>query len=195
VTMRYVYDNSAGNRRNPSGGTKAVSYGPLSTDEMGDLWLRLVPQSDADAVTLSKAIAEHELQNDLIRARQLVAKSPADGAARLLLGVTLLALKQAGTALPHLREAVRLEPGNDLAQLNLGNALIDTGDLDEAMPYLERATALNPAAADAHNNLGIALGAKGRLDEAIAQFRHALQLNPEYGDARRNLELALSLKR
>lgn len=194
VTMRYVYDNSASNRRNPSGGTKDVHFGPLSSDEMGDLWLRLAPRRTEDAPALAAAYLEHELQKDIVRARVRVTRTPADAAARVVLGVALLEAGRAEEAVPHLREAVRLEPANAVAVLNLGNALLDLGDTDAAIVQLESAVRLDPAAPDAHNNLGIALGARGRVDEAIAQFQEALRLRPEYEDAKRNLALARGLR-
>ncbi|MFN7918124.1 MAG: tetratricopeptide repeat protein [Vicinamibacterales bacterium] len=195
VTMRYVYDNSASNRRNPAGGTTAVHFGPLSSDEMGDLWLRLAPVRADDAPALARAYLEHELQKDIVQARTRVSRTPDDAAARVTLGVALLEAGRAADALPHLREAVRLDPANALAVLNLGNALLDLGDVDAAIAQLESAVRLNPAAADAHNNLGIALGSKGRVDDAVAHFVEALRLRPDYDDAKRNLELARGLRR
>lgn len=195
VTMRYVYDNSSANRRSPSGGTKDVHFGPLSSDEMGDLWLRLAPRRVEDAPALARAYLEHELQKDIVRARVRVTRAPGDAVARLALGVALLEAGRAGDALPHLSEAVRLDPVNAIASLNLGNALLDIGRVADAVTQLESAIRLNPSAADAHNNLGIALGSLGRVDDAVAQFEEALRLRPDYEDAKRNLELARGLRR
>ena len=39
VTMRYSYDNSAENLRNPNHPPRRVTFGPQSTDKMGELWL------------------------------------------------------------------------------------------------------------------------------------------------------------
>ena len=45
ITMAYTYDNSASNPANPSRPPVRVQYGPQSSDEMGDLWLRFVAAS------------------------------------------------------------------------------------------------------------------------------------------------------
>jgi hypothetical protein len=195
VTMRYVYDNSPGNRRSRSRGAGEVRYGPLSSDEMGDLWLRLVPRTIEEGVTLARAYMGHELQKDVARGREMVAAAPDDADVRLALGVALLESSDPGAALLQLREAARLRPDNPVVQLNLGNALEDLGELDDAISHFERALVLNPSTPEAHNNLGIALGAQGRLDEAIAHFREALRLQPDYADARKNLDMALGMKR
>ena len=40
--MRYVYDNSAGNPRNPSSPPRRVLTGPESRDEMGELLIQFL---------------------------------------------------------------------------------------------------------------------------------------------------------
>ncbi len=42
--MRYTYDNSAANVRNPHRPPARVVWGQNTTDEMGDLWLQVVPR-------------------------------------------------------------------------------------------------------------------------------------------------------
>ena len=42
LAMEYVFDNSAGNPRNPHQPPRRVVYGPAASDEMGDLWLQVV---------------------------------------------------------------------------------------------------------------------------------------------------------
>ena len=43
--MRYTYDNSAANPRNPHQPPQRVVWGQNTTDEMGDLWLQVVPRT------------------------------------------------------------------------------------------------------------------------------------------------------
>lgn len=42
LTMRYTYDNSPDNRRNPELPPRHVEWGPRSSDEMGDLWVQVL---------------------------------------------------------------------------------------------------------------------------------------------------------
>ena len=44
LRMRFVYDNSAANPNNRFQPPRRVQWGPLSTDEMGALWLEVVPR-------------------------------------------------------------------------------------------------------------------------------------------------------
>ena len=54
LSMRYTYDNSADNIRNPNRPPRRVVYGPRSSDEMADLWLQVVPRNAADAAALEQ---------------------------------------------------------------------------------------------------------------------------------------------
>jgi hypothetical protein len=61
ITMEYTYDNSAANRRNPNRPPRRVAYGPRSSDEMGDLWLQILPRLNADRAIL--------VRDDRVRSR------------------------------------------------------------------------------------------------------------------------------
>jgi len=52
IRMRYTYDNSEGNVRNPARPPAHVVWGQNTTDEMGDLWLQIVPISSLDEAAL-----------------------------------------------------------------------------------------------------------------------------------------------
>ena len=55
ISMRYTYDNSAANPRNPHRPPARVVWGQNTSDEMGDLWLQVVPRADADVARSSTA--------------------------------------------------------------------------------------------------------------------------------------------
>jgi hypothetical protein len=48
VAMRYIYDNSAANARNPHRPPARVVWGQNTANEMGDLWLQVVARSAHD---------------------------------------------------------------------------------------------------------------------------------------------------
>ena len=52
-TMRYTYDN-CGQRAQSAVSRRARVVGTESSDEMGDLWLQVLPRSAADAATLAR---------------------------------------------------------------------------------------------------------------------------------------------
>ena len=46
--MRFTYDNSAENERNPNRPPKRVVAGNRSTDEMGHFWVQVLPRAPGE---------------------------------------------------------------------------------------------------------------------------------------------------
>jgi len=100
--MRYRYDNSPANVRNPNHPPRAVESGNQSTDEMAHLWLQVLPEGAGDRrLELQEAVMRHRL-----------AKHPDDFSARFNLSAVLLARLHAPEAVGVLEEALRIEPEN-----------------------------------------------------------------------------------
>ena len=76
VAMEYVYDNSAGNIRNPHRPPQRVVWGEKTTDEMGDLWIQLVPRDSADSALLSGDVQRKRSGEDLAAYTRLVEADP-----------------------------------------------------------------------------------------------------------------------
>ena len=62
LSMRYAYDNTAGNPLNPHNPPRRVVGGPKSTDEMADLWLEVLPDRREDLFELEIALMRHKLE-------------------------------------------------------------------------------------------------------------------------------------
>ena len=60
LAMEFRYDNSAENPQNPHHPPRRVLYGPESSDEMGDLWVQVVPRREADLAALKLDFARKE---------------------------------------------------------------------------------------------------------------------------------------
>jgi Flp pilus assembly protein TadD len=194
VTMRYTYDNSAANPRNPAHPPVRVRYGPQSSDEMGDLWLRLLPHSRADASVLARAFVDNELRKDVIVAERGVAEHPGDARWHNLLGTRYLESGRLAEGTAQLRDAVRLMPGDAEAHNNLAQALRSEGRLADALPQFQEASRLAPDNDQIHANLAAALQDHGDLDGAIRHLRAAVALNPNVAETRNNLGVALGSK-
>ncbi len=172
ISMRYTYDNSAANPRNPNSPPKRVVGGPLSTNEMADLWLEALPDHKEDLYTLEIAQMQRKLS-----------KYPdeADGYADL--GTALRAMGRNKEALEPLREAARLQPGDAQVQNNLGTVLGSLGDLDEAVDHFQQALRLRPDYFAAYMNLASAHRLRGDLTEAATAYQAAVRLRPDSADA------------
>ena len=191
LAMEFTYDNSLGNPDNRHAPPRRVTWGQLSANEMGDLWLQVVPRRAADLDRLVRERRPIELAEDIVGFEMVLAADPDQ---RMVHDDVALLYTQFGRipeAAGHYRESARLAPGSSSAAYNLGTALLQLGDLDEAVAELERALRIDPAYALAHNNLGAALKLRGNLGRAIPHYREAVRLSPGDGEALYNLANAL----
>jgi len=184
IHMRYHYDNSPENVRNRNHPPKRVHAGNAATDEMGHLWLQVLPRGPGDRRReLQEAVIEHRLD-----------KNPNDFEAHMNLGAIELARLNAQAAVTELREAVRLDATRPEPHNMLGLALASTGRNTEAIEQYLQALRLRPSLVSARFNLAIALAKTGHVDDAVDQLHRVLADNPEDPSARRRLADALTLR-
>jgi tetratricopeptide (TPR) repeat protein len=216
ISMRFTYDNSADNIRNPNQPPKRVLAGNRASDEMAHLWLQVLPRESADAtldprLPIQEALALHHIQNDpedfeahynlaallqlkgemsgaVLQFSEAVRIRPEDSTANNALGAVLLASGRLDGAIVHLNTALKGRPDYFDAHYNLGNALAAQGDFPRALLHFRAAVRLNPQDAMAEANLGSALAETGNLKEARLHFERALQIDPKNELARENLE-------
>ncbi len=182
VTMRYHYDNSAGNPRNPHQPPLRVRAGNETTDEMAHLWLQVLPRGMGDRRReLQEAMMQHRLE-----------KNPSDFTANFNLGAVMLSRLDAPGAVTMLETAVRISPRRADAHNMLGLALATTGRFAEAMAQYRAALDLQPDLPSARFNLANALMKSGRLEEAIANYRKLQASEPDFATVRERLAQALT---
>lgn len=192
LEMRYVYDNSASNPANPHRPPVRVRYGPSSLDEMGDLWLELLPRNPAELGRLEQASRRHELLSREEGFLAALAHTPNDLEARFNLAETLHQLGRFEEEVEELRSLLDTAPETAKAHTNLGNTLLILGDEANALTHLERAATLEPKSPEASFNLANALARRGRLEEALERYDQSLALRPVYPAAHLNRGIALS---
>ena len=184
VSMRYVYDNSAENVRNPNHPPQRVSAGNRSADEMAHLWLQVLPRGGEDQrIVLQESLMRHRLE-----------KSPNDFAANFNLGAALQSMGRLEEAMGYYRQALRIKPDDAVARNSLGTALQTGGKFDEAINEYREALRIQPDYVNAHYNLGTSLLSLGRAEEAATQFREVLRLGPEDADVYNDLGSALAIQ-
>ncbi|MGB7281907.1 MAG: tetratricopeptide repeat protein [Candidatus Acidiferrum sp.] len=186
ISMRFTYDNSADNFRNPNQPPTRVKAGNRAVDEMAHLWLQVLPQESADAtsdprVLIQEALARHHIQDN-----------PGDFGAHYNLAAILQMKGDLSGALAEFELAVRLEPDDPTANNALGGVLLASGRIDEAIAHLNTALKGRPDYFDAHYNLGNALATQGDFAGALLHFRAAVRLHPEDAGAEANLGSALA---
>jgi Tfp pilus assembly protein PilF len=185
VSMRYHYDNSAANVRNPNQPPRRVQAGNKATDEMAELWLELLPRGTGDR--------RRELEEAVIRHR--LDKDPKDFAANLNLGAVLLSRLNAAGAVSALETAVATEPHRAEARNMLGLALQFVGRTAEGTAEFEAALRLRPDYSAARFNLANAQIKAGKPNEAIANLRQVIAANPDDPLPKKRLEEVLAGRR
>ena len=191
VRMRYAYDNSAQNVRNPSRPPRRVSFGPRSTDEMGDLWLQLVARDAHDTAALRREFERKDTVAHLAGYEAQLARSPDSADSLDGAGLLYLKLGRLDDAERVLRRAIEIEPGSGAPKSHLGLVRQARGDRAGALALFRAAVEADPADAGARTNLGVALRAAGDTTGAIEQYRAVLASTPGHARAEANLGVAL----
>ena len=183
VSMRYHYDNSAENPRNPNNPPKEVRAGNQATDEMGHLWLQVLPVADGD----------HRAELQRASVTQRLAKYPDDFGANFTMGDLLLSDNNALGAIPYFEKAATANPGSAVGATELGIALFSAGKLDEAKLHFRRALTLDASYTDARFDLASAEAASKEWESAAADFKQVLAERGEDAKAAQHLGEVLLL--
>ena len=179
IHAQFVYDNSVENPRNPHRPPRRVTFGKHSSDEMGDLWVQVVPRNAADLAALTTAVVQ-KTRPETIRGLEMILRTEPDN--RALHDSAALLYDEEGdlqNELRHFRESLRTCGDCASAQYNVGTALLKAGRSLEASDYLSRALTLDPEYQAARTNLGVALQQAGRLEEAVGHYRKAVRAAAE----------------
>jgi Flp pilus assembly protein TadD/mono/diheme cytochrome c family protein len=177
VSMRYHYDNSLDNPRNPNNPPKRVRGGNRALDEMGDLWLQLLPVGEQDQrAVLQAAVTKRRLE-----------KYPDDFVANFNMGDLLLNQDNATAAITYFERAAQAEPTSPLAASELGVALVNASRLPEAREQFKRALQLDPKYTDARYNLASLEATTGDWESAAKDFKEVTIEKPDNAKAKQHL--------
>ena len=180
LSMRFTYDNSAGNPRNPNNPPRRVRAGNRSSDEMAHLQLQVRPRRAADLVLLRESLYRYAIR-----------RNPANPWSYYELGNALLEQGRLDDAARQYLAGIAADPTHLPSRNSLGAVRERQGRLDEAAAEFQAAVRLDPGFADGHFNLGSVRLAQGRAEDAASHYRDTLALEPDHGAARTNLGHAL----
>lgn len=192
IAMKYMYDNSAANPKNTASPPVRVVWGQNSTDEMGDLWVQLVPRQAEDAPALAQDVRRKALSDDLAAYTKLLQADPDNPLRHDAVGGLYFDAGQVDNAIAHYTASLRLNASSASTHYNIGIALAARGRREDAIAHFEQALRLDPAYAQAHNNLGALLFVTGRRSDALEHFRRAIELRPDNVEARTNAAALLA---
>lgn len=181
LEMRITYDNSEANPRNPHHPPKLVETGNRSEDEMGHVWLQVLPQSAGKGNEDPRL----DLQEAVMRRR--LEKYPQDFLAYYNLGALEQYRGKLDEALFSYENAMRLEPKNATVLNSYGSILLLKDRVPEAIEEFQTALESDPGYLNARYNLARALAATGDLNGAAAAFEAFLRQRPDDAAAQADL--------
>ena len=189
--MRYSYDNSADNIRNPHNPPRRVVYGPNSSDEMGEVWIQVLTQNKADRLTLQSDYRLKQLDLSIAGFQHSLRTKPRDPQTHQQLGQALYAQGKIEDAIRHYRQALHLQPSNAEAHAYLANALVQQGNLEEAIHHYSLALDIQPDFVEAHLHAANLLMRRGGHAQAERHYARVIELNPSDPFARFMQAMAL----
>lgn len=213
LVMRWHYDNSPANPRNPHRPPHRVFSGNQSTDEMAHLSFQLLPRESGKRSALEEAYMRHQLEKypDDFQAhlwlgalklsrldpsgavtvlREAVKLQPNQPEGHSWLGVALGALGLSREAIEQFRLALKIQPDYIPARYNLAKALARSGEFAEAVQDFTQVVAAFPQDAQVHNDFGELYLRMRKPAEALEQFDKALAASPTHPAALKNRDLA-----
>lgn len=215
IYMRYVYDNTSANIRNPNSPPIRVKDGNLSVDEMGHLWLQVLPHAlpnsnEDPRLLLDEAWMQNRLRKNPddqtalynlasvdmskknytsaeILYRRILAQTPEDARTLTALGSALNEGGDWQQAKDEYQKALMLDSNDADARFDLAHLAFKQTDYAEAEQEYRRLIAQSPQDVEAHNELGGVFVAMNRLSDAKHEFDTAIAIDPESFDALYNL--------
>jgi tetratricopeptide (TPR) repeat protein len=194
LVMRWTYDNSEANPRNPNHPPKLVRYGPQTTDEMGELWFQVLPRNSAEGNLFDRDFYAHLGRLVIAYNESRLAEDPNNAEAHTRAGRARFYFGQVTQAVDHFQAAIQSNPNYDKAYYELGSIYLRQNRLAEARQAFETVVRLNPDDYEAEGSLGFIFLRTGELDEAEAHFRAALRINPSDRIASKNLDQVLQAR-
>ncbi len=224
IHLRYIYDNSADNVHNPNDPPIRVRAGNRSVDEMGHLWLQVLPvntppnspdprllleiawmqarlrKTPNDVLALynlaAALTAEGKYSEAAATYRQVLNQNPNDARSWNGLGVALESSGDWQSAQQAFQKAFAADPEMNDAAFNLARSQLDHNDPAVAEQSFHSLLQRSPNDASAHAGLAQALLKEGNQDGAQAEFESALRIDPENLDALEGLgQIALNAGR
>ena len=205
--MRYTYDNSGDNVHNPNDPPIRVKAGDRSVDEMGHLWLQVLPvnhlpEGPDPRLLLEQAWMENKLGKDprnvdalfnlagaymgegndqaaiATYQRELVINAN-DPRALTALGAAFEKTGDSRQAADAYEKAISLSGEQIDARFDLGRMELNHDDPQDAEQQFRAILEREPEDAGAHSGLGLALLKEQKPDAAQGEFQKALDLNPQ----------------
>jgi Flp pilus assembly protein TadD len=180
LDMEITYDNLPENPRNPNHPPRRVTWGFLTTDEMGEIHLGAVALNGTRGAPMGMDA------HDLV---QLPRPTTSVLRRTLRLAGALISFSVLVTALLPASDSAVLPDDAD-SHYRQAEAYAQQGNFESAIRELEAARTLDPSSLQIRRTLGLTLLREGYLSEAVDELRQAVRLDPGNAELRSQLAQA-----
>lgn len=187
--MRFTFDNSTNNVRNPRNPPVRVKWGLETQDEMGELWFQMLAHDRSENAALEEVAQAQNLKAVADLSRSRLARNAKDAESAAELAKVQLVQGRVDEAEALLRQALAARPDLADAHYHLGIIWFNRSRFPAAEQEFLETVRLEPGHFQARNNLGLCYMRQGKLKEAAMQFQEILRIRPGDKIARGNLEL------
>jgi Flp pilus assembly protein TadD len=187
--MKYTYDNSSANPHNPHTPPVRVHAGNRSEDEMGHLWLQVLPVNTAASAPDARLLLEEAWM------RNRLSKTPGDQVSLYNLAASLAGQGKFTEAATLFAQELKVTPNDTRSLTALGAALEGAGQFEQARERYRSAIASastgDSGGCDARFDLAQLDVRMGEYTEAEKEFRALLAACREDAESRSGLGTAL----
>lgn len=185
--MRFSYDNSSSNVRNPNSPPRRITYGWRTEEEMGDLWFQVLARNESDRGLLARDFLHKERISQIVGLTKQLEVNPRDLSKQKDLAYLNLQAGRLSDAVRVFERVIEKDPSSVFSWHNLGLALNLQDELNGARVAYQAALDLDKDHVPSISNLAVLFANEGQVGEAEALLRRAIQAQPEYVEAYGNL--------
>jgi Tfp pilus assembly protein PilF len=187
LSMKFVFDNSADNPRNPNQPPRRVQFGFHTYDEMARLGVQVLPKDAADAELMAFEYKRHASQLMIAHYEFWIENHPGDAYARVELGKHLYVNRRTPEAIEHFQKALEHTDNAAEPHFFLGRIALEMGKPKEALREFEAAVDADPNYYGALGLLGVLHMQLGQLTQAEKVLERSLKVHPNDALAHYNL--------
>jgi tetratricopeptide (TPR) repeat protein len=179
LSMKFVFDNSADNPRNPNQPPKRVQFGFQTDDEMARLGVQALPRDAADRERLVFEHQRHSSQLMIAHYEFWLQNHPQDARAHLELAKHLYVNRRVLEAVEHFRKAVETAEDDAEPRYFLGRIALEMREPEAAQREFEAAIEADPNYYMALGMLGVLHMQLGRTAQAEEVLERSLKVHSE----------------
>ncbi len=175
LRMKYVYDNSTANIRNPNNPPQRITYGEQSTDSMGDLVIQVIPRIAAERPKLIRDYTIQQFRKSLAKHQKRLEANPNNPRAHIGVGEAYLLLGEYEQAQKYLQSAIQLGDKDPRNYANLAVAYRQQRNFPAFAAAQRQAVELAPANPVFRRDLANALLQMNMLESAAIHYKELLE--------------------